>query len=138
VVKKNPTALGGTVEISSAEGYGMSVAVGGECYILPLACVVESFLVRLDTLRLIGGGSQVVEVRNEYMPAVDLPAAFAVPSGRQDTTDRIMVVVESEGLRASALVEALLGLQQLVVKNLEASTGGLTVSRAPTSWAMAA
>ena len=55
VVKKNITALGGTVEIDSAEGYGMtvrvrlpltlaimdgmSVGVGDECYILPLRCV---------------------------------------------------------------------------------------------------
>jgi two-component system chemotaxis sensor kinase CheA len=61
VVKKNITALGGTVEIDSAEGYGMtvrvrlpltlaimdgmSVGVGEECYILPLSSVVESFQV---------------------------------------------------------------------------------------------
>ena len=62
VVKKNITALGGTVEIDSAEGYGMtvrvrlpltlaimdgmSVGVGNECYILPLSGVVESIQVR--------------------------------------------------------------------------------------------
>ena len=61
VVKKNITALGGTVEIDSAEGYGMSVTVrlpltlaimdgmsvgvGDEFYILPLSSVVESFQV---------------------------------------------------------------------------------------------
>ena len=61
VVKKNITALGGTVEIDSAEGYGMSVSVrlpltlaimdgmsvgvGEEVYILPLSSVVESFQV---------------------------------------------------------------------------------------------
>ena len=70
VVKKNITALGGTVEIDSAEGYGMSVrvrlpltlaimdgmsvGVGDECYILPLGSVVESFQVQADTVKTIG------------------------------------------------------------------------------------
>ena len=59
VVKKNIAALGGAVEIDSAEGHGMSVRVrlpltlaimdgmsvrvADECYVLPLASVVESF-----------------------------------------------------------------------------------------------
>jgi two-component system, chemotaxis family, sensor kinase CheA len=138
VVKKNITALGGTVEIDSAEGYGMSVkvrlpltlaimdgmsvGVGGECYILPLASVLESFQVQAGTVKTIGGSGQVVQARGEYLPVVDLQRVFDVPRHHaQDNTQPIMVVVEAEGQRAALRVDELLGQQQVVVKNLEAN-----------------
>jgi two-component system chemotaxis sensor kinase CheA len=137
VVKKNITALGGTVEIDSAEGYGMSVkvrlpltlaimdgmsvGVGEEVYILPLASVVESFQVKDSTIRTIGGNGRVVQVREEYMPVLELESIFAVPRFDFDKSSDIMVVVEAEGARVALLVDELLGQQQVVVKNLEAN-----------------
>ncbi|HNT40476.1 MAG TPA: Hpt domain-containing protein, partial [Rubrivivax sp.] len=95
VVKKNIVSLGGSVEIDSAEGYGMtvrvrlpltlaimdgmSVGVGEECYILPLSSVVESFQVQDGMIKTIGGSGRVVEVRGEYMPVIDLERVFDVP-----------------------------------------------------------
>ena len=137
VVKKNITALGGSVEIDSAEGYGMSVrvrlpltlaimdgmsvGVGEECYILPLGSVVESFQVTQETIKTIGGSGRVVEVRGEYMPVVELDEIFNVPRTEAKTDEPIMVVVEAEGGRIALLVDELLGQQQVVVKNLEAN-----------------
>jgi two-component system chemotaxis sensor kinase CheA len=137
VVKKNITALGGTVEIDSAEGYGMtvrvrlpltlaimdgmSVGVGEEVYILPLASVVESFQVQPGMIKTIGGSGRVVDVRDEYMPVVDLERVFEVPRFDFDKTTNIMVVVEAEGGRVALLVDELLGQQQVVVKNLESN-----------------
>ena len=137
VVKKNITALGGTVEIESAEGFGMSVrvrlpltlaimdgmsvGVNNECYILPLASVVESFQVQPDTVRTIGGSGQVVRVREEYLPVVELEQVFDVQRTGAPPLKPVMVVVEAEGRRAALLVDELLGQQQVVVKNLEAN-----------------
>ncbi|ODV06241.1 MAG: chemotaxis protein CheA [Rubrivivax sp. SCN 70-15] len=137
VVKKNITALGGTVEIDSAEGYGMSVkvrlpltlaimdgmsvGVGEECYILPLASVVESFQIQPGMVKTIGGSGRVVEVRDEYMPVVDLEKVFEVPRFDFEHVSNIMVVVEAEGGRIALLVDELLGQQQVVVKNLESN-----------------
>jgi two-component system chemotaxis sensor kinase CheA len=137
VVKKNITALGGTVEIDSAEGYGMtvrvrlpltlaimdgmSVGVGEECYILPLSSVVESFQVQPGMIRTIGGSGRVVEVRDEYMPVIDLEKVFDVPRFDFERQSNIMVVVEAEGGRVALLVDELLGQQQVVVKNLESN-----------------
>jgi chemotaxis protein histidine kinase CheA len=69
VVKRNITALSGTVEIDSAEGYGMrvsvrlpltlaimdgmSVGVGKEVYMLPLSSVIESFQVKADAINTV-------------------------------------------------------------------------------------
>jgi two-component system chemotaxis sensor kinase CheA len=137
VVKKNITALGGTVEIDSAEGYGMSVkvrlpltlaimdgmsvGVGEEVYILPLSSVVESFQVQEGMIRTIGGSGRVVEVRDEYMPVLELEHVFSVPRFDFENVSSIMVVAEAEGGRVALLVDELLGQQQVVVKNLEAN-----------------
>ena len=137
VVKKNITSLGGTVEIDSAEGYGMkvsvrlpltlaimdgmSVGVGDECYILPLSSVVESFQVQADTIKTVAGSGRVVEVRDEYMPVIELERVFDVPRFDFEHVSSIMVVVEAEGGRVALLVDELLGQQQVVVKNLEAN-----------------
>jgi two-component system chemotaxis sensor kinase CheA len=137
VVKKNITALGGTVEIDSAEGYGMSVkvrlpltlaimdgmsvGVGDEVYILPLSSVIESFQVNPGTIRTIGGSGRVIEVRDEFMPVLDLERVFDVPRFDHDQAGGIVVVAEAEGGRVALLVDQLLGQQQVVVKNLEAN-----------------
>ena len=137
VVKKNITALGGSVEIDSAEGYGMSVkvrlpltlaimdgmsvAVGEEVYILPLSSVIESFQVQPGVIKTMGGSGRVIEVRDEYMPVLDLEQVFQVPRFDFEHAGGIVVVAEAEGGRVAMLVDELLGQQQVVVKNLEAN-----------------
>ncbi|MGE5451639.1 MAG: chemotaxis protein CheA [Acidobacteriota bacterium] len=137
VVKKNITSLGGTVEIDSAEGYGMrvavrlpltlaimdgmSVGVGEEVYILPLSSVVESFQVSPEMVKTVGGSGRVVEVRDEYMPVIELEKVFQVPRFDWEHNAGIMVVVEAESGRVAVLVDELLGQQQVVVKNLESN-----------------
>ena len=137
VVMKNITALGGRVEIESAEGFGMvvrvrlpltlaimdgmSVAVASECYVLPLSSVIESFQIQPDTIRTIGGYGRVAQVRGEYMPVIALDEVFDVPRFGQAGGGAVVVVVEAEGHRAALLVDELLGQQQVVVKNLESN-----------------
>ena len=137
VVKRNITALGGTVEIDSAEGYGMtvrvrlpltlaimdgmSVGVADECYILPLSSVVESFQVQPGMVKTIGGSGRVVEVRDEYMPVIELERVFDIPRNLEREISPILVVVEAEGGRVAMMVDELLGQQQVVVKNLESN-----------------
>ncbi|WP_296444586.1 chemotaxis protein CheA [Rhodoferax sp. UBA5149] len=135
VVKRNITDLGGTVEIDSAEDHGMrvsirlpltlaimdgmSVGVGNEVYILPLSSVVESFQVKAGDVNTVGQNSQLVKVREEYMPVIHLEKLFEVPRFDLEKTSDIMVVVEADGSRVAMLVDELLGQQQVVVKNLE-------------------
>lgn len=137
VVKRNITSLNGTVEIDSSEGYGMkvsvrlpltlaimdgmSVGVGNEVYILPLSSVVESFQVKSDAVSTVGQGAQLVKVRDEYMPVIELEKVFQVPRYDAEKTSDIMVVIEAEGSRVVLLVDELLGQQQVVVKNLESN-----------------
>ena len=137
VVKRNITSLGGTVEIESVAGVGMKVAVrlpltlaimdgmsvgvGEEVYILPLSSVVESFQVKADDVNTVANGTQLVKVRDEYMPVIALERTFKVPRADESQTSNIMVVVEAEGSRVALLVDELLGQHQVVVKNLESN-----------------
>jgi two-component system chemotaxis sensor kinase CheA len=63
----------------------------------------------------------VVQVRDEYLPVVDLEKVFDVQRSGPAPVKPVMVVVEAEGRRAALLVDELLGQQQVVVKNLEAN-----------------
>lgn len=137
VVKRNIAALNGTVEIDSAEGFGMkvsvrlpltlaimdgmSVGVGKEVYMLPLSSVIESFQVKADAINTVGQGGQLVKVRDEYMPVVELERVFQIPRLDRNRPSDIMVVIEAEGSRVALLVDDLLGQQQVVVKNLESN-----------------
>jgi two-component system chemotaxis sensor kinase CheA len=100
---------------------GMSVGVADECYILPLSSVVESFQVEPGMIRTVGVGNRVVQVREQYLPVVDLEGVFSVPRSAGASGNGIMVIVEAEGSRVAMLVDELLGQQQVVVKNLESN-----------------
>ncbi|NUS39002.1 MAG: chemotaxis protein CheA [Lysobacter sp.] len=140
VVRKNITALGGQVEIRSRRGQGttvaiklpltlaildgMSVAVGGEVFIVPLNTVIESLQPEAADVRTIANDTRVLKVRDDYLPLVDLASFYGLHARNRNAatgTAGIVVVVESEGQRLALEVDELVGQQQVVVKNLEAN-----------------
>ena len=137
VVRKNIQALGGQVELDSVAGRGtrtvirlpltlaildgMSVSVGGEVYILPLNCVVESLQPAADQIKTISGQGQVVRLRNEYVPILALWQLFNLKSEVREPHRGILVILETEGRKVALLVDELVGQQQVVIKNLEAN-----------------
>ena len=137
VVKRNITAMGGSVDIRSARGFGTTISIslpltlaildgmtircGEEIYILPLGYVVESLQPRREDIREIAGRGQVLKVRGEYLPLIALHAVFDIEPRSGDPADGIVVILESEGKRAALLIDDLVGQQHVVVKNLEAN-----------------
>ncbi len=137
VVKRNITAMGGTVDIRSVPGAGttiaislpltlaildgMSVRVGEEVYILPLGYVIESLQPAAADVKDIAGQGQVVKIREEYLPLIPLYQIFAIEPNFTDPTQGIVVILEADGKKAALLVDALVGQQQVVVKNLESN-----------------
>jgi two-component system chemotaxis sensor kinase CheA len=137
VVKRNIAAMGGSVEIRSARGYGttisislpltlaildgMSVRVGDEIYILPLGYVVESLQPAREDVKEIAGQGRVVRVRGEYLPLIALHELFGIAARCTEPSQGILVILESDGARAALLLDELVGQQQVVVKNLESN-----------------
>jgi len=137
VVKRNITAMGGTVDIRSAAGFGttisislpltlaildgMSIRSGEEVYILPLSFVVESLQPAPADVRDIAGRGRVLKVRGEYLPLIPLHQMFDIEPRHREPSEGIVVILETEGKKAALFVDELVGQQQVVVKNLEAN-----------------
>lgn len=137
VVKRNIGAMGGSVDIRSAKGFGttisislpltlaildgMSIRVGEEVYILPLGFVIESLQPEPADVKEISGKGRVVKVRGEYLPLIPLHQMFDITPRHTDPCEGIVVILETEGRKAGLFVDDLVGQQQVVVKNLESN-----------------
>jgi two-component system chemotaxis sensor kinase CheA len=134
VVRRNIQGLGGTIDLASTPGQGtrvtvsvpltlaimeaMTIAVGGETYVLPLACVVESLSVTSAELHTLPGHGDTLRVREEYLPVLHLARLFP-PQSPREQGGGIAVIVETDGCKAALVVDELVGQQQVVVKSLE-------------------
>jgi two-component system chemotaxis sensor kinase CheA len=135
VVRRNILAMGGHVEIHSEQDKGttiriilpltlaildgMSVRVGEEIYVLPLGTVMESLKPSESALYNMAGDEQMLLVRGEYLPLIELHQVFNIESEIRQASDGIAVILESAGCRYALLVDQLIGQHQVVVKNLE-------------------
>ncbi|MBL8490170.1 MAG: chemotaxis protein CheW, partial [Rhodocyclaceae bacterium] len=100
---------------------GMSVAVGGETYIIPLGYVMESLQATRSAIKSISGVERLLQVRGEYLPVIVLHEVFEVPGAESSLERGIMVVLETDGARSALFVDALVGQHQVVIKSLEAN-----------------
>ncbi|MCD0505985.1 chemotaxis protein CheA, partial [Bordetella petrii] len=137
VVRRNIQDMGGHVQLSCVPGEGtttrivlpltlaildgMSVRVGDETFILPLNHVTESLQPSADQMYSVAGDEQVMQVRGEYLPLVELHRVFGVAGAQADPTQAIAVIMQAQDRRFALLVDHLVGQHQVVVKNLESN-----------------
>ncbi|NHZ42877.1 chemotaxis protein CheA [Massilia aquatica] len=126
VVKRNITALRGTVGIDSIEGMGTTVTVrlpltlaiingfqvgvGRSVFVIPLDMVDECVELRAEA------GHDFADLRGQILPLLRLRQLFAVdgvPGARQS-----VVVVKYAGQRVGLVIDTLLGESQTVIKPL--------------------
>jgi len=135
VVRSNIRSLGGGVEVSSVSGRGtrftirlpltlaivdgMSLRVGSETYILPLAWIAETLRVRAECVSQPAGSPEIIAVRGDYLPLLRLDRLFNVRARAASLSEGIVVIVEADGRRAGLFVDELLDQQQVVLKSLE-------------------
>ena len=135
VVRNNIRTLGGGVEVSSTTGQGtrfiirlpltlaivdgMSLRVGDEVYILPLAWIAETLQVQPSGVTQPAGGPEIIAVRDEFVPLLRLDRVFNVVAQAKSLQEGLVVIVEADGKRIALFVDELLGQQQVVLKSLE-------------------
>jgi len=135
VVRNNIRTLGGGVEVSSSPGQGtrfvirlpltlaivdgMSLRVGSEIYILPLAWIAETLQVQPQDVTQPAGGPEIIAVRNEFVPLLRLDRIFNVTARATNVNEGLVVIVEADSKRIALFVDELLGQQQVVLKSLE-------------------
>ena len=134
VVKRNIESMGGRLEIESQAGVGssfqirlpltlaildgMSIAVGGQMFIIPLVNIIESVQPLSSQLKCISN-QQVLELRDAYWPIVRLYEVMQLEPKSQDPSHGILVLIETSKARFALLVDELIGQQQVVIKSLE-------------------
>jgi len=135
VVRRNIASLNGSIEVSSERGRGSRfvirlpltlaildgqlVKVGEEIYIFPLVSIVESIQLDDRAINNVGGHSDVLQLRDEYVPIVQLDDVFNIEKEKRSIAESIIVVVETDGEKIGVVVDELMGQQQVVIKSLE-------------------
>jgi two-component system chemotaxis sensor kinase CheA len=99
----------------------MSVAVGNEIYIIPLGYVIESLQAEPGMMKSVSGVERLIQVRGEYLPVVTLYEVFRVPGAITEFEDGIMIILETDGIKAALFVDAMVGQHQVVIKSLESN-----------------
>lgn len=135
VVRRNISALNGTIEVRSQRGIGSTfiirlpltlaildgqlVKVCDETYIFPLVSIVESIQVNRRSLSHITGSQYVMQLRDEYIPILRLDGIFGLRNDEPEPEELMLVVVEGDNEKIGVVVDDLMGQQQVVIKSLE-------------------
>jgi two-component system, chemotaxis family, sensor kinase CheA len=131
VVKRQVDALRASLTIASREGLGTRVAltlpltlaiidgllvqVGKDLFIIPMAAILENVeLLRAQRLR--GNGRNLIEVRGDVIPYIDLRAMFRIDSAAPAVEK--VVIVRHEEHRVGLVVDSVIGTHQTVIQPL--------------------
>ncbi len=138
VVRKNIEGMRGKVDIASTPGKGstftmrlpltlaiidgMVVRSGEERFVIPTLSIVESFRAQAGMLHRVLDEGELIEVRGRLIPVHSLAAAFGRSGSESNKRGQgVLIVLESGGDQLCVAVDAILGQQQVVIKNLGAS-----------------
>jgi two-component system chemotaxis sensor kinase CheA len=128
VVKRNVTALRGTIDVESILGRGTTirirlpltlaiidgflVGVGRTAFVIPLDRVVEC----VELPGTLGESRECMDLRGEVLPFVRLRSRFGIPGDRPRREN--VVVVDHAGTKTGLVVDSLMGEFQTVIKPL--------------------
>lgn len=138
VVKKTIEGLRGSIEVDSVEGRGTTftlrlpltlaiiegllVEVAGERFSIPLAAVQEIVELPPDKLEA-DGGADFLDVRDRLVPLVRLRRMFG-SQGEPDAYQTV-VIVRAGDTRAGAVVDRIIGTNQIVIKQMSRLHAGV-------------
>ncbi|MBI2568077.1 MAG: chemotaxis protein CheA [Candidatus Schekmanbacteria bacterium] len=142
VVKRNIEEIGGRIEVESTPGKGSAftlvfpksvtariikgflVAVDGERYVLPMAVVGESSPVAPECVSRLPGGGYCLLRQGAVLPLIPLAPLVACGNDRgAGVSAGVGVTVELLSQRFILLVDQVLGIQSVVIKQIEGLPG---------------
>ena len=134
-------ALGGSVDMKTAPGKGTTVTlrlpltlaivrsllarIGDETYAIPMTHVSETVELHPNILHTLKG-REVLMIREEVLPLIRLRQLLHFEGEATRGVEQV-VVVEMAERRAALVVDALIGQQEIVVKQFDGVQNGLTL-----------
>jgi two-component system chemotaxis sensor kinase CheA len=134
-------SLGGSVDIRTAPGKGTTVTlrlpltlaivrslqarIGDETYAIPMTHVSETVELHPNILHTLQG-REVLMIREEVLPLIRLRQLLQFEGEAKRGLEQV-IVVEMAERRAALVVDALIGQQEIVVKQFDGVQSGLTL-----------
>jgi len=142
VVKTAITELGGKIAISSVTGEGttfsitlpltlavmdgMVINVDGQTMVVPIASILETIRPKIKDLAKIGLNNDLLHIRGEYVPIVDLADRLGGKKQSRALTDRVLLLIQTESVAQCALaVDEIFDQRQVVVKSIIGNYGAI-------------
>jgi two-component system chemotaxis sensor kinase CheA len=148
VVKTNIERISGAVELRSVQNRGTTltiripltlaivpgliVSAGGQRFVVPQLGVVE--LVRASERTGTGtieigriGGNEVLRLREQLLPLVDLAALLQLPVRRRPDAEHIVAVMQAGGATFGIIVDEVFDTEEIVVKPVAPVLRHLTI-----------
>ena len=139
VVKRAIQALGGRVTIRSIWGKGTSILISlpltlaimegmiikaaGQTFVLPLSAIVETFRICDSKIDRLSADIEVISVRGEVLPLIDLGAALGLGLPPKHTSTSAALLIDTDSDQRFALrVESIEDQRQVVIKGLHCAT----------------
>lgn len=138
VVRSEVQKLGGRILVTSEPGRGttmsislpltlavldgMVVDVSGHTMVVPITTIVETIRPKGSDIHKLSGGTEVVSVRDRFIPIIDLGHVFGFRKGASDLSNLVFLLVESDQDKLWALaVDHIHDQRQVVIKGLESN-----------------
>ncbi len=140
VVRSAIQSLGGRIVITSERGTGttfsislpltlavldgMVVRIANETIVVPLNSIMETLALSDEEIRELGPETHVVNIRDTFVPLLDLGAELGYRDPIGDYSDSVVLLIAQEdGTRAALAVDSIEDQRQVVIKGLQDSYG---------------
>ncbi len=142
VVKTAITALGGRIAISTVPGEGttfsitlpltlavmdgMIITVGGQTMVVPISSILETVRPSPGDLSKLGLKSELLRIRGEYVPIIDLAEQLGQPPSDKTMAERVLLLIQTEAIAQCAIaVDDIFDQRQVVVKSMHNNYGDI-------------
>ena len=132
VVVSNLKTLGGTITVDSTPGRGsvtiiripltlaiidgMCIKVGESNFTIPISSIRRTLRPEPGQVFIDASGRELFMEQGACCPVVRLHELYGIEDAQQEMTEGILLVTEADGQIVGLMADALLGVQQIVVK----------------------